>query len=71
MDVPPWAIDLKLVPRARIALLRDGTRPSRIPPLAPEAIERVVKMTLHEPPGEATHWSSRAIAAASGVRACR
>lgn len=50
-------------------LLRDKTRPSRIPPLAPEVVERVVEMTLQEPPGEATHWSSRTMAAASGVSA--
>src|SRR5512135_1170126 len=48
-------------------LLRDKTRPSRIPPLAPEVVERVVEMTLREPLGEATHWSSRTLAAASGV----
>lgn len=31
-------------------LLRDKTRPSRIPPLAPEAVERVVEVALIEPP---------------------
>ena len=45
-------------------LLRDKTRPSGIPPLAPEAVECVVEMTLQEPPGEATHWSSRTMGAA-------
>ena len=50
-------------------LVRDKTRPSRIPPLAPDVVERVVEMTLQEPPGEATHWSSRTMAAASGVSA--
>lgn len=45
----------------------DRTRPSRIPPLAPEVVERVVEMTLKEPPGEAAHWNSRTMAAASGV----
>src|SRR5512143_1664063 len=48
---------------------RDKTRPPGIPPLAPKVVERVVEMTLHEPPGEATHWSSRTLAAASGVSA--
>ena len=48
-------------------LLRDKTRPSRIPALAPDVIERMVEMTLQEPPGEATHWSSRTMATASGV----
>lgn len=48
-------------------LLRDKTRPSRIPALALDVVERVVEMTLHEPLGEATHWSSRTMATASGV----
>lgn len=46
---------------------RPKTRPSRLPPLAPEVVERVVEMTLQEPPGEAPPWSSRTMAAASGV----
>jgi transposase len=49
------------------ALLRDATRPSRKPPLAPNVIERVVAMTLSEPPGEVTHWTGRAMAKAAGV----
>jgi transposase len=48
-------------------LLRDKTRPSRIPPLAPEVVARVVEMTLREPPGEATHWTGRAMAKAAGI----
>ena len=36
-------------------LLRDKTRPSRIPPLPPEIAERVVTLTLGPPPGERTH----------------
>jgi hypothetical protein len=35
-------------------LLRDKTRPSRIKPLGPEAAERVVALTLSEPPGKTT-----------------
>ena len=38
-------------------LLRDKTRPSRIKPLGAEAAERVVALTLGEPPGEMTHWA--------------
>jgi transposase len=48
-------------------LLRDKTRPSRIPPLSPEVVERVVALTLADPPGETTHWTAAAIAEASGV----
>ena len=40
-------------------LLRDKTRPSRLAPLLTSVHERRVAMTLGDPPGEATHWTSR------------
>ena len=43
-------------------LLRDKTRPSRIPRLDPAVAERVVALTMEEPPHEATHWTSAAMA---------
>jgi transposase len=48
-------------------LLRDATRPSRKPPLSPETVKKVVDKTLHERPPNATHWSVRTAAAATGV----
>lgn len=48
-------------------LLRDKTRPSRIAPFGPEVGERIVALTLAEPPGEMTHWTGRAMAKAAGV----
>jgi transposase len=48
-------------------LLRDKTRPSRIPPLGPEVAERVVALTLAEPPGETTHWTAAAMARTVGI----
>ena len=49
-------------------LLRDKTRPSRIPALAETKVAEVIRRTLEEPPpGEATHWTVRAMARASGV----
>lgn len=48
-------------------LLRDKTRPSRIPPLGADVAERVVGLTLGHPPGEATHWTSAMMAKASGI----
>lgn len=48
-------------------LLKDATRPSRVKPLSPEVIERVVHMTLHEKPPNATHWSLRSMAKAAGI----
>lgn len=48
-------------------LLKDATRPSRVTPLSPEKIKQVVHMTLHEKPPNATHWSVRSMAAATGI----
>lgn len=50
-------------------LLRDKTRPSRIPPLSAEIVQRVVRLTLGNPPGETTHWTAAAMATASGISA--
>jgi len=49
-------------------LLRDKTRPSRVPALAEAKVAEVIQRTLDEPPpDEATHWTVRAMAAMSGV----
>jgi transposase len=50
-------------------LLRDKTRPSRIPRLPAEIVQRVVTLTLGAPPGETTHWTAAAMAKASGISA--
>jgi transposase len=48
-------------------LTRDKTRPSRIPPLPAETVDRVVALTNQAPPHEATHWSAAAMAKAVGI----
>jgi transposase len=48
-------------------LLRDKTRPSRVPPLGQEIINKVVALTATEPPHEATHWTATAMAKAVGI----
>jgi transposase len=48
-------------------LMRDKTRPSRIPPLGPEVAARVVELTRTDPPGEVTHWTAVAMAAQAGI----
>jgi transposase len=48
-------------------LLRDRSRPPGKAPLAAAVVERVVALTLGEPPGEATHWTGRAMAKAAGI----
>jgi transposase len=48
-------------------LLKDASRPPGRKPLSVETIKRVVDMTLHEKPPNATHWSARSMAKATGV----
>ena len=48
-------------------LLRDKTRPPRIAPLGAEVAERVVALTLTDPPTEATHWTATMMAKATGI----
>src|SRR5712675_2190619 len=50
-------------------LLRDKTRPSRIPPLGSDIAERVVVLTQTDPPAEATHWTATMMAKAVGISA--
>ncbi len=48
-------------------LLRDKTRPSRIPRLGAELEAGVVAATLADPPGETTHWTGAAMAKLRGI----
>ncbi len=48
-------------------LIKDASRPPRRKPLSAERINQVVHMTLHETPPNATHWSVRRMAAATGL----
>ena len=48
-------------------LLKDATRPPGRKPLTAETIKRVVHLTLHEKPPNATQWSSRTMAKAAGI----
>ena len=48
-------------------LTRDKTRKPGKKPLAAETVQRVVDLALGPPPGEATHWTGRMLAKASGV----
>jgi len=54
--------------RAGVAgLVRDKTRPSRIPPLSASVCDRTVALTLGAPPGETTHWTAAMMAKAVGI----
>ncbi len=62
-----WRWQARFAEEGVDGLLRDKTRPSRIPPLGPEVAERVVALTLAEPPHEVTHWTAAMMAKATGI----
>jgi transposase len=51
----------------RLDGLSDDPRPGRPRTITDERIEQVVTRTLEERPGQDTHWSTRSMAAASGL----
>jgi len=48
-------------------LLRDQTRPPGKPRTPDATVQRVMALTCGEPPGEATHWTGRMMAKATGL----
>jgi transposase len=62
-----WRWQERFIAAGVDGLLRDKTRPSRIPPLGPQVAERVIALTQSDPPGEATHWTGAAMAKAAGI----
>src|SRR5271154_2693952 len=64
-----WRWQQRFLEEGVDGLLRDKTRPSRIAPLGPEVAERVVTLTLADPPTETTHWTADLMGRASGLSA--
>jgi transposase len=63
-----WRWQERFMQEGVTGLLRDKTRPSRIPPLGQDVEDRVVAATLSDtPPGETTHWTALAMAQARGI----
>ena len=48
-------------------LEKDAPRPGRRRTITDRRVNRVVGMTLHQKPANATHWSTRTMAAATGI----
>ena len=48
-------------------LVKDAPRPGRKPSLSAATVAGVVELTLREKPADATHWSTRSMAAVAGV----
>ncbi len=48
-------------------LEKDAPRPGRTPSISKEAVAEIVRKTTQEKPENATHWSTRSMAMASGI----
>ena len=62
-----WRWQERFAEEGVAGLLRDKTRPSRVPPLPPEVAARVVALTRTDPPTETTHWTGAMMAEATGI----
>jgi transposase len=64
-----WRWQERFMREGVAGLLRDKTRPARVAPLPQATIDRVIELTLAEPPHEATHWTAAALAGQTGISA--
>ncbi len=64
-----WRWQERFMQEGYEGLLRDKTRPSRIPALGPNVAERVVALSQTEPPAEATQWTAAMMAKAVDISA--
>lgn len=62
-----WRWQARFMDEGVEGLLRDKTRPPGTPRLPLTVAERVVSLTLCDPPGETTHWTGRLMAKVAGI----
>lgn len=62
-----WRWQERFVDEGVEGLLRDKTRPSRVPPLTQKTKLKVLKATASETPPNATHWSRTSMAKVAGI----
>jgi transposase len=62
-----WRWQERFMREGVAGLWRDKTRKPGLLPLPRAVVDRVVELTLAEPRGAATHWTGRAMAAATGI----
>src|SRR5271155_1379656 len=65
--VTVWRWQQRFMAQGVDGLLRDKTRPSRVPPLPATVHERTVALTLTDPPSETTHWTAEMMAKQIGI----
>ena len=62
-----WRWQARFMAAGVNGLLQDKSRPPGKARLPEAVVERVIALTLAEPPGEATHWTGRAMAEVAGI----
>ena len=62
-----WAWQARFMAEGVDGLLRDKTRKPGKPPLPAATVAKVVDLVTGPPPGEATHWTGRMLAKATGI----
>jgi hypothetical protein len=62
-----WRWQLRYAEQGVDGLLRDKTRKPGRAPLSPETVAKVLALPCSDAPGNATHWTGRAVAKAVGV----
>jgi transposase len=62
-----WRWQARFMTEGVDGLTRDKTRKPGKQPLAATTVQRVVDLALGPPPGDATHWTGRMLAKATGV----
>jgi len=60
---------LRFLQRGIAGIEKDAPRPGRKPKLSPATVQEIVRKTTQETPPQATQWSTRRMAAATGVSA--
>src|SRR5246127_2494094 len=65
--VTVWRWQERFMAQGVDGLVRDKTRPSRIPRLPATVHERTVALTQTDPPGEVTHWTAQMMAKQVGI----
>ena len=65
--VTVWRWQERFTAQGVDGLVRDKTRPSRIPRLPATVHEQTVALTQTDPPGEVTHWTAQMMAKQVGI----
>ncbi len=57
----------RFIKRGMAGIAKDAPRPGRKPQIATKQVQEIIRLTTQEKPADATHWSTRSMAQASGV----